>query len=184
MSKSAGRIIESIFACGDTVADDNVTATEYMIDDGNESEITMDEIMKALKRTKVGKAAVYDRVSSEMLRGGGCIMGSLLHQFFNKCWKSHRVPNDRWKAVIVPLYKGKGSRHVCINYRIISLLRKSLSKKLRMRLKTRFGTYKRDFEKGRVYGPNSERILVSDQKVFSILTDLEKAYDIVKKNYL
>ncbi|GBP43766.1 hypothetical protein EVAR_28941_1 [Eumeta japonica] len=42
-----------------------------MIDDGNESEITTDEIMKALKRMKVGKAVGYDRVSSEMLRGGG-----------------------------------------------------------------------------------------------------------------
>ncbi|GBP50136.1 hypothetical protein EVAR_42817_1 [Eumeta japonica] len=40
-----------------------------MIDDENESEITMDEIMKALKRMKIGKAAGYDRVSSEMLKG-------------------------------------------------------------------------------------------------------------------
>ncbi|GBP71600.1 hypothetical protein EVAR_10813_1 [Eumeta japonica] len=60
---------EGVFACEDTVADDSVTATEYMNDDGNEREITMNEIMKALKRMNVGKAAGYDRVSSEMLRG-------------------------------------------------------------------------------------------------------------------
>ncbi|GBP58134.1 hypothetical protein EVAR_86296_1 [Eumeta japonica] len=36
-----------------------------------ESGITIDEIMKALKRMKVGKAAGYDRVSSEILRGAG-----------------------------------------------------------------------------------------------------------------
>ncbi|GBP39656.1 hypothetical protein EVAR_25480_1 [Eumeta japonica] len=35
-------------------ADYHVTATEYMIDDENESEITMDKIMKALKRMKGG----------------------------------------------------------------------------------------------------------------------------------
>ncbi|GBP74539.1 hypothetical protein EVAR_84893_1 [Eumeta japonica] len=47
---------------------DNITATECMIDNGNEREITMDEIMRALKSTKVGKAARYDRVLSEMER--------------------------------------------------------------------------------------------------------------------
>ncbi|GBP63058.1 hypothetical protein EVAR_87430_1 [Eumeta japonica] len=82
----------------------------YMIDDGNKREITMDEIMKALKRMKVGKAAGYDRVSSEMLRGNGDIVASLLYQLFNKCWKSNRVPNNWCKVVIVLLYKEKGSR--------------------------------------------------------------------------
>ncbi|GBP86180.1 hypothetical protein EVAR_64078_1 [Eumeta japonica] len=70
---------------------DNVTAIDYTIDD--ENEIMMDEIMKALISIKVGKAAGYNRVSSEMLRGGGGIWASLLYQLFNKCWKSHRVPN-------------------------------------------------------------------------------------------
>ncbi|GBP18298.1 hypothetical protein EVAR_9142_1 [Eumeta japonica] len=42
----------------DAVADDNVTATEYMIDDGNKR---MDEIMKALKRMEVRKAPGYDK---------------------------------------------------------------------------------------------------------------------------
>ncbi|GBP61774.1 hypothetical protein EVAR_96018_1 [Eumeta japonica] len=51
----------------------------------------MDEIMKTLKRMKVGKAAGFNRVSSEMLKGGGGIGANLLYQLFNKCWKSHRV---------------------------------------------------------------------------------------------
>ncbi|GBP88118.1 hypothetical protein EVAR_63926_1 [Eumeta japonica] len=38
--------------------------------DGNERQITMDDIMKALKRIKAGKAAGYYSVSSEMLRDG------------------------------------------------------------------------------------------------------------------
>ncbi|GBP32435.1 Indole-3-acetaldehyde oxidase [Eumeta japonica] len=70
----------------------------------------MDEIMKALQRMKVVKLPDMIRVSSEMLRGGRGIVTSLLYQLFKKCWKSHRVPNDWSKAVIVPLYKGKGSR--------------------------------------------------------------------------
>ncbi|GBP29378.1 hypothetical protein EVAR_22750_1 [Eumeta japonica] len=83
-------LFQIVFGCEDTVAKDNFTTTEYKIDDGNESEITMDEIMKALKHMKVGKAAGYDRVSSEMLRGGGGTVTGLLYQLFNKCWKSHR----------------------------------------------------------------------------------------------
>ncbi|GBP78332.1 hypothetical protein EVAR_9338_1 [Eumeta japonica] len=53
--------LESFFAYEDAVADDNVTGTEYMIDDGNKSEITMNEVMKALKYMKIGKAAGYDK---------------------------------------------------------------------------------------------------------------------------
>ncbi|GBP11106.1 hypothetical protein EVAR_79765_1 [Eumeta japonica] len=93
----ARKICEVNKTTNDTVANDSVITTECTIDDGNESEITMDEIMKALKRMKVGKAAGCDKVSSEMLRGGGGIVASLLYQFFNKCRKSHRVPND-WAA--------------------------------------------------------------------------------------
>ncbi|GBP55759.1 hypothetical protein EVAR_23571_1 [Eumeta japonica] len=77
------------------VADYNVTATEYMIDDGNESEITMDGIMKALTRMKVGKAAGYDKSF---------------------------VRDAEWRWVIVPFFKRKGSRQFCTNYRPISLL--------------------------------------------------------------
>ncbi|GBP42564.1 hypothetical protein EVAR_82014_1 [Eumeta japonica] len=99
-----------LFQGQDTVTDDNVTATEYTIDDENAGEITMEEIMKALKRMKVEKAAGYDRVLSEILGGGGGTVASLLYQLFNKCWKSHRVSNGWSKAVIIPLYKGKSSR--------------------------------------------------------------------------
>ncbi|GBP79919.1 hypothetical protein EVAR_75291_1 [Eumeta japonica] len=113
---------KNILECEYTVADDNVTATEYsyMHDDGNDREIMTDQIMKELKRIRVGKAAGYDRVSTE--RVGRGIVASLLFQLFNKCWKSHRVPNDWCKAVTVPLYKEKGSRQVYTNHRPISLL--------------------------------------------------------------
>ncbi|GBP69808.1 hypothetical protein EVAR_51971_1 [Eumeta japonica] len=54
------------------------------IDDENESETTMDEIIKALKRMKVGQAAKFDRLTLEMLRGGGDTVAILLYQLFNK----------------------------------------------------------------------------------------------------
>ncbi|GBP74763.1 hypothetical protein EVAR_45091_1 [Eumeta japonica] len=70
----------------------------------------MDEIMKAVKRMKVNKAAEYDTVWSETLRGDGDMVISLLYRLLNKCRKSHLVSNDWRKAVVVPLYKGKDAR--------------------------------------------------------------------------
>ncbi|GBP28589.1 hypothetical protein EVAR_85788_1 [Eumeta japonica] len=115
----------------DTVVDDNVTVTEYLIYDGKESEIMTSEIMKALKSMKVGKAAGYDRVSSEMLRDGGGIVASLLYQLINKCWKSHRVPNDWRKAVFVPPYKGKGSRQAAVHERCLRKKRSIVEEKVK-----------------------------------------------------
>ncbi|GBP23009.1 hypothetical protein EVAR_15683_1 [Eumeta japonica] len=42
------------------------------------------------------------------------IVASLLYQLFDKYWKNRMVLNDRCKGVIVPLYKGKGSRQRCV----------------------------------------------------------------------
>ncbi len=41
----------------------------------------------------------------------------------NLAWEQSEVPEDWRKAIIVPLYKGKGNREECNNYRGISLLR-------------------------------------------------------------
>ncbi len=40
----------------------------------------------------------------------------------NIAWEQSKVQEDWRKAIIVPLYKGKGSREECNNYRGISLL--------------------------------------------------------------
>ncbi len=39
-----------------------------------------------------------------------------------RAWKEGEVPDDWKKAIIIPLYKGKGSRSECSSYRGISLL--------------------------------------------------------------
>ncbi|CAG5039924.1 unnamed protein product [Parnassius apollo] len=86
------------------------------------SEISIDEIMKAMKSMKAGMTAGYDRVSLEMLRAVEEVVAGLLHTLLNLCWELKRVPVDWCKAVIVPVYKGKGSQQDCKNYRGISLL--------------------------------------------------------------
>ncbi len=41
---------------------------------------------------------------------------------YERAWKKGEVPDDWKKAIIVPLYKGKGRRSECSSYRGISLL--------------------------------------------------------------
>jgi len=53
---------------------------------------------------------------------GGRIVYDWLWKLFNVCWISGEVLDDWKEAVIVPLYKGKGYRNECGNYRGISVL--------------------------------------------------------------
>ncbi|GBO99238.1 FERM domain-containing protein 5 [Eumeta japonica] len=64
------------------------------------------------KHAMIGDSRIFFRYDllSEILRGDGDIVASLLYQLFKNAGKSHRVSNDLCKAVILPLYKGKSSR--------------------------------------------------------------------------
>ncbi|KAI5640894.1 reverse transcriptase (RNA-dependent DNA polymerase) domain-containing protein [Phthorimaea operculella] len=172
--------------------------TEEMNEIVNESEIEMDEIVKALKSMKSGKAAGYDRVSVEMLKAGEGVVASQLYLLFNLCWKSGRVPSDWCKAVIVPLYKGKGSQLDCKNYRGISLLSvvgklyaKVLIERVVKETDEKVWDAQAGFRKGmgctdQVFSLRciAEKFLAKNQKVYCAFVDLEKAYDRVVRNEL
>ncbi|KAG7300726.1 hypothetical protein JYU34_015052 [Plutella xylostella] len=158
----------------------------------------MKEIMEALKRMKVGKSAGYDRVSLEMLRAGGGVAASELYQLFNECWRCGAVPRDWCRAVIVPLYKGKGSLQTCNSYRGISLLSivgklyaKILIERVVKETEEKIWDVQGGFRKGmgctdQVFSLRSvtEKVLAKQQKVFCAFVDLEKAYDRVRRNDL
>ena len=64
-------------------------------------------------RLKNGKAACKDEVTGEM---------DWIWRLWNMAFESGVVPEDWRSAVIIPLYKGKGERTGCSNYRGISSL--------------------------------------------------------------
>lgn len=147
---------------------------------------------------KAGKAAGYDRVSIEMLRGGDGVEASLLYRLFNMCWTSGRVPVDWCKAVIVPLYKGKGSQQDCKSYRGISLLSivgklyaKVLITRVMDETEEKIWDVQAGFRRGmgcvdQIFSLRniSEKCLGKHQKVFCAFVDLEKAYDRVVRDDL
>ena len=57
-----------------------------------------------------------------MRKDGGNRVVDWIWRLCNMAFKSGVVPEDWRFAVIIPLYKGKGKKYECKNYRGISLL--------------------------------------------------------------
>ncbi len=57
-----------------------------------------------------------------MLKYGGEAVSDWIYVLCNLAYKERRVPQDWAKAAIVPVYKGKGDKTECNNYRGINLL--------------------------------------------------------------
>jgi len=56
------------------------------------------------------------------LKAGGYHKAQWLTKVFQAVWQTGQMPSDWKKGIILPLYKGKGSRRECKNYRGITLL--------------------------------------------------------------
>ena len=66
------------------------------------------EVVRALKRMKGGKGVGIDKVSSEMLLGGGEMLWQNLAALLNVCWEEEFIPVDWMDGIVVPLHKGGG----------------------------------------------------------------------------
>ena len=86
------------------------------------------EIEVRMSKLTFGKAAGKDEITEEKIEGGGDRVVDLIWRRCNMAFESCIVPEDWRSVVIVPLYKGKGERTECSNYRGISLF--SLDEKI------------------------------------------------------
>ena len=83
---------------------------------------TIHEVERAISQMKSNKAPGVDGIPPEALKHGGPVLCSRLHKFLNVCWEQGKIPNDLRDAVIITLYKNKGEKSDCSNYRGITLL--------------------------------------------------------------
>ena len=101
----------------DPPTDDVNTVHDELLD----SETTEDEVRKAIRRLKSGKAAGADQVINEFLKSTERVILPFLVKLCNAIFNQGIFPEEWTKSIIVPLHK-KGDWGNPDNYRGISLL--------------------------------------------------------------
>ena len=90
--------------------------------DHSEPTILESEVRKVVKTSPKGKAAGVDGITTEAILVCSETGTQWLTTIFQKAWEERRVPEDWQKAIVVPIWKKKGSKKDCSSYRGISLL--------------------------------------------------------------
>ena len=75
-----------------------------------------------MNKIKAGKAPGVCGIYPEYIQHGGSDALRTLHKIVTQVWKEEVVPEEWHQGIIIPLYKGKGSKSECSNYRGITLL--------------------------------------------------------------
>ena len=80
------------------------------------------EKQAAVNRLKWCKAAGICGIHAELLKAGGNAALVSLHADLCSAWNTGIIPTDWKRGLVVPLWKGKGDRKDCTNYRGVTLL--------------------------------------------------------------
>lgn len=78
------------------------------------------QVKIAVRKLKTHKAPDVDGIPAEVYQPGGGPLLEKIKSLFQVCWQRGEVPNDLWNAIIVSLYKNKGEKSDCSNYRGIT----------------------------------------------------------------
>jgi len=99
---------------------DNATTCEKV--EGPCELIRRDEILKALRMMKKGKAAGPTDIVSEMFMADKECSVDCLTSLCNLIVAQGRIPDDWRGSILLPVFKGKGDQMECGSYRAIKLL--------------------------------------------------------------
>ena len=86
-----------------------------------EDDVTQEEVEKAIRAMKSGKAPGENGITANMLKALGLIAVEPLTKLLQLAYRRKEIPEEWCSATIIPLFK-KGDRTRCGNYRGISLL--------------------------------------------------------------
>ena len=75
-----------------------------------------------MEQLKSRNAAGVDGIPPEIWKHGGRALRDKLHDLLLCCWEKGKLPQDLRDSVIITLYKNKGVKSNCSNYRGITLL--------------------------------------------------------------
>ncbi|XP_071582471.1 uncharacterized protein [Temnothorax nylanderi] len=169
-----------------------------------EMELQEEEIVRAVRNMKLGKAAGVDGIPMEAWLYGGAAVRRALTDLLKLIWKEGKIPTEWRTSIVVPLYK-RGDKERTDNYRGISLLctaYKVYAEILRNRLeeimemKGMIPDSQAGFRKGRstmdnifilnhiVQREKEKGMAIGKDKIFAIFVDLRAAFDNVDRGIL
>ncbi|KAK3533407.1 hypothetical protein QTP70_019486, partial [Hemibagrus guttatus] len=170
---------------------EGVNSVEQKVD-----KIRKDEVRKALKRMKSGKAVGPDDIPVEVWKCLGEAAVEFLASLFNRDLESERMPEEWRRSVLVPIFKNKGDVQSCSNYRGIKLMSHTMKVwervvEARLRKVVEICEQQYDFmpRKSTTDAIFALRILMEkyrdgQRELHCVFVDLEKAYDRVPREEL
>ncbi|KAK3545783.1 hypothetical protein QTP70_012755 [Hemibagrus guttatus] len=170
---------------------EGVNSVEQKVD-----KIRKDEVRKALKRMKSGKAVGPDDIPVEVWKCLGEAAVEFLASLFNRVLESERMPEEWRRSVLVPIFKNKGDVQSCSNYRGIKLMSHTMKlweRVVEARLRKVVEICEQQYgfmpRKSTTYAIFVLRILMEkyrdgQRELHCVFVDLEKVYDRVPREEL
>ncbi|KAK3551371.1 hypothetical protein QTP70_016656, partial [Hemibagrus guttatus] len=170
---------------------EGVNSVEQKVD-----KIRKDEVRKALKRMKSGKAVGPDDIPVEVWKCLGEAAVEFLTSLFNRILESEKMPEERRRSVLVPIFKNKGDVQSCSNYRGIKLMSHTMKlweRVVEARLRRvveiceqQYGFMPRKSTTDAIFALRilMEKYRDGQRELHCVFVDLEKAYDRVPREEL
>ena len=163
-----------------------------------DDEPSMEDLSNAIDSLPSGKSPGSDNIPAEVIKCGKPALLEPLHELLCLGWQEGGVPQDMRDAQIVTLYKGKGDRSDCNNYRGISLLSivgkvfaRILLKRLQKLADRVYPESQCGFRAGRsttdmIFSLRQlqEKCREQQQPLYMMFIDLTKAFDLVSRKGL
>ncbi|KAK3550470.1 hypothetical protein QTP86_029428 [Hemibagrus guttatus] len=170
---------------------EGVNSVEQKVD-----KIRKDEVRKALKRMKSGKAVGPDDIPVEVWKCLGEAAVEFLTSLFNRVLESERMPEEWRRSVLVSIFKNKGDVQSCSNYRGIKLMSHTMKlweRVVEARLRKvveiceqQYGFMPRKSTTDAIFALRilMEKYRDGQRELHCVFVDLEKAYDRVPREEL
>ncbi|KAK3535326.1 hypothetical protein QTP70_007935 [Hemibagrus guttatus] len=170
---------------------EGVNSVEQKVD-----KIRKDEVRKALKRMKSGKAVGPDDIPVEVWKCLGEAAVEFLTSLFNRVLESERMPEECRRSVLMPIFKNKGDVQSCSNYRGIKLMSHTMKlweRVVEARLRKvveiceqQYGFMPRKSTTDAIFALRilMEKYRDGQRELHCVFVDLEKAYDRVPREEL
>ena len=171
---------------------DGGVSLEYT-NDNNNLEIRMEDVVKAVRELKNDKAPGPGNIPAELIKCGTCKLFQRLRYLMQDCLDGGKVPTEWKESWVSPIYKKKGRKDECDNYRGLSVagtLSKVYGKILKAKIEEEWQEHEAEEQAGFRAGRSTidhlftiihviEKKKGVGQELHLVFVDLQKAYDSV-----